>query len=63
MNVNSHTKSNLADILSKHEAKLIADWVNEQSAIPNRGGTLPKESELRDGMRGVYRNAAQVAGK
>jgi rsbT co-antagonist protein RsbR len=47
MSVTSHAKSGLSEILSKHEAKLIADWIKEQSSIPSRGGVAPKETELR----------------
>jgi rsbT co-antagonist protein RsbR len=47
MSVSSHAKSGLSEILSKHEAKLIADWIKEQSSIPSRGGVAPKETELR----------------
>ncbi len=47
MSVTSPTKTSLAEILSKHEAKLVSDWVKEQSAIPSHRGAPPKESELR----------------
>jgi rsbT co-antagonist protein RsbR len=47
MSVNSHTKTGLAEILSKHEAKVVSDWVKEQSEIPGRRGVPPAESELR----------------
>jgi rsbT co-antagonist protein RsbR len=47
MSVNSHTKTSLAEILSKHEAKLLSDWIKEQSETPSRRGAPPKESELR----------------
>ena len=47
MSVNSHARSGLSEILSKHEAKLVSEWVKEQSAIPSHRGVPPKESELR----------------
>jgi rsbT co-antagonist protein RsbR len=47
MSVTNQINSGLCEILSKHEAKLIAEWFKEQSAISSHGGALPKESELR----------------
>jgi rsbT co-antagonist protein RsbR len=47
MSVNSHTKTGLSEILSKHEARLVSDWVKEQIAVPSPRGVAPKESELR----------------
>jgi rsbT co-antagonist protein RsbR len=47
MSLNSSTKTGLGQILAKHEAKILADWVQEQAAIRNQSGAMPKESELR----------------
>jgi rsbT co-antagonist protein RsbR len=47
MSVNSPTKTSLSEILSKHETKLVSDWVKELSANPSQRGVQPKEPELR----------------
>jgi rsbT co-antagonist protein RsbR len=47
MSVSNKIKSGLSEILSRHEAKLIADWSKEQSAVSSHGGAPLKESELR----------------
>ena len=65
MSVKSQAKSGLSEILSKHEAKLVAEWVKEQSAIPSRGGAIPKELELRTECAefiGTLRNALENNG-
>jgi rsbT co-antagonist protein RsbR len=46
MNDYAQTQNTLAAIITKHEGKLIAEWVKEQSSIPSRGGALPNSSEL-----------------
>ena len=38
MSVSNQIKTGLSEILSEHEAKLVADWVKEQSAVPSHGG-------------------------
>jgi rsbT co-antagonist protein RsbR len=47
MSVNSQTKTGLSEILSRHEAKIVSEWVKEQLAVPSPRGVAPKESELR----------------
>jgi rsbT co-antagonist protein RsbR len=47
MSVNSDTKTGLTEILTKHEAKLLSDWVKEQSSTPSRRGAPTKESDIR----------------
>ena len=59
MSVNSHTKTGLAEILSKHEAKLVSDWVKEQSADPESPGRAAEGVRASQGMRGVYRTASE----
>ena len=63
MSVNSQTKIGLAEILSKHEAKLVSDWAKEQSAVQSERGVLPKDSELRKECAefiGVLRKAMET---
>jgi rsbT co-antagonist protein RsbR len=47
LSVNTQIKSGLSEILSRHEAKLIADWSKEQSVVSSHGRAPLKESELR----------------
>ena len=60
--MSSNGKSNLPEILAKHEADLLADWLKEQAgAGTHRGGAL-KESELREQSReflALFRAATQ----
>jgi rsbT co-antagonist protein RsbR len=61
--VNHKINSGLSEILSRHEAKLIADWSKEQSTVSSRGGAPIKESELRAECAefiGVLRKAVAV---
>ncbi len=47
MTIDSQTRFGLSELLAKHEAKLISDWVNEQSSQQSHRGVTPRESELR----------------
>jgi rsbT co-antagonist protein RsbR len=47
MSVKSQTNTGLGDLLTKHEARLVSDWVKEQSSIQSHRGVPPRESELR----------------
>jgi rsbT co-antagonist protein RsbR len=47
MGVNSMTKSGLSQILGKHEAELLSDWVREQSSVLSGRGQRPNEADLR----------------
>jgi rsbT co-antagonist protein RsbR len=47
MSVNTQTSIGLAELLTKHGAKLVSDWIKEQSLSPSHRGVPPRESELR----------------
>ncbi len=47
MSVNSLTKTGLAHILKKHEAELVSEWVQEQSAVQSHRGQRSNEADLR----------------
>jgi rsbT co-antagonist protein RsbR len=47
MSVKSQTKTGLSELLTNHEARLVSDWVKEQSSIQRGRGAPPREPELR----------------
>jgi len=47
MSASSLTKTGLAQILRKHEAEIVSDWVQEQSAVQSHRGQRPNEADLR----------------
>ena len=47
MSVNSLTRTSLSQILGKHEAELVSDWVEQQSAVQSHRGQRPSEVDLR----------------
>ena len=38
MSVNTQTKNGLADLLTKHEARLVGDWIKEQASLESHRG-------------------------
>jgi rsbT co-antagonist protein RsbR len=49
--MNQKGKSRIAEIISKRESDLLADWIREQLAATTLRGDLMKESELREQSR------------
>jgi rsbT co-antagonist protein RsbR len=56
----THSLSQLARVLQKHEKMLLTDWLKEQFAASSLRSDLMKESELREQSRHVL-NAFQAA--
>ena len=47
MTIDSQTNIGLSELLAKHEAKLVSDWVKEQASQQSRRGVPLREPELR----------------
>ena len=47
MSAHTSTKTDLSQILAKHEKQLVSDWVQEQSAARGHRGQRTEEAELR----------------
>ena len=59
-------QSRIPDIVRKHEAALLSDWMREQMAAETRRDDLIKEGELREQAReflGLFRAAAAEASR
>src|SRR4051794_19827514 len=60
----SSTGLGLAKILEKHEADLLADWYQEQTAAAPRRPGMVKDADIRDQSReflGLFRGAVRDA--
>jgi len=63
--VTANGKSRIPEIVKRHEADLLADWVREQTTGDSRGDSALKESELREQSReflALFRQAVGVGG-
>jgi rsbT co-antagonist protein RsbR len=47
MSVNTLRKNGLSQILSKHEAEIVSEWVNEQASNHGRAGIPASDADLR----------------
>jgi rsbT co-antagonist protein RsbR len=47
MSQNTSTKTGLSEVLKKHEAKLLAEWIQEQAPVQRQRGGPANDSELR----------------
>ena len=62
----TQTQTRIPDIVRKHEADLLSDWIREQTGADNRRDDLIKEGELREQAReflGLFRDAAAEASR
>src|SRR5262245_32098743 len=58
--MNKNGKTRIPDVLERHEAALLADWVSAQKAAPTYRPDLIKEGELREQSREFLRLLARA---
>jgi rsbT co-antagonist protein RsbR len=65
MSVNTLRKNGLAQVLNKHEADIVTEWVSEQAANIGRTGHSASEADLRKECSefiGLFKRAVEQAG-